>query len=442
MAGTQIVTTNDNKPLPESDENRMALNDYRHNSGELVADIEQFAKAHTVSFGRAQGHLVGGDEEFDSLTDAQKNLALLQASGVAVRDDEFGASTRTATIYDKPGLAAMFKQYIQDQYYYGVHTPRLMAIGQDVIQLPKLQAAENTRSSLPGTSFNIQTVGELEMPDVLIQDIEIADIIGARTETRNNRYVAPRVDPPEDYKNLIDIGEGGTIPTWKMGEGDVETRLKKSGYGIPMTYELLRSSDLTIQELAEFTMWMAFETNALQVNYGLNLALTNPKKTDTPEEFFALRTLPYSGKLERRDVMDMTIEAKRTSKAINWNMMVGDKTFLLDYADVDLFQNSASQFPMTPMMRDFYDAFRGMQRIRWRESEDVENLTGGARATALLMDTRFVLRYLMERNAMIEETDRDPSVQIETFYNTFSWNFCFLHTADIARAKVEVATSQ
>ena len=428
-----LVGPDDTRQLPADDFGRIPIVEAETHLDDRFRDVVQFADAYHVSLSRAAGHLF----EADADSDPDIGVDILERNGVKLVSDSQGPATLTAEVFDSPPLAAFAKEYIEECYFYQIHDQALFNVGKPMapgVGGPQLSPVAqfmrnvggmmdniaqfasnsgNTRGALPtaGNAFNPPTIG-MAMPDkVLYQDMEIADIVGEVREISGSKYTAPKVTEPKDYK-LTGIGEFGTIPKWRVQLGEDLAETSKAGYANEISYEFLRSGGETMEGLAQFAMWMAFLTTAEIVNEGVTLATSTGAKT-------------YSAggaTLDRKGVIKML--AQRT-KGTQFNCIVGNLDFFIEYAASDITFSSNNPAPLTVESmgrRVFLNTPMGMQQITYRTGDEVSNLSGSD-PKAGLWDKMFTLRYIFERNSNIEEEMTDAGIQAICFYRTF--NYCW-----------------
>ena len=426
-----LVGPDDTRQLPADDYGRMPIVEAETHLEDRYRDVVQFGETYNVSLSRAAEHLFAPDAD----SDTDISVDVLERNGVKLASDWQGPATGTEEVFDTPALAAFAKEYVENCYFYQVHDAALFRVGKpmapgvggpqmspvaqfmrnvggmmdNVAQFATNQG--NTRGALPsaGNAFNPPTVG-MVMPDkVLYQDMEIADIVGEVREITGSKYTAPKVTEPKDYK-LTGIGEFGTIPKWRVQLGEDLAETSKAGYANEISYEFLRSGGETMEGLAQFAMWMAFLTTAEIVNEGITLATSTGAKT-------------YSAggaTLDRKGAIKLL--AQRT-KGTQFNVIIGNLDFFVEYAATDITFNSNNNAPLTVESggsRVFLNTPMGMQQITYRTAAEVSNLSG-TDPKAGLWDKRFTLRYIFERNSNIEEQTTDASIQAICFYRTFSY---------------------
>ena len=266
------------------------------------------------------------------------------------------------------------------------------------------------------------------MPEkILYQDLEISDIIGSRQEISGSRATLPKVTEPKKWK-LTNIGEFGEIPKWRFGVGENLTELAKAGYGHEVSYELLRSPGQTMEGLALFAMWLAFNATRDIVDEGLQKAFNNARTGKTG-----------ATTLDRKSAIKMLAQRK---KGTQFNVAVGTLDAFVEYAAVDWTFNSNNPAPLTydtmGATRTFLNTPMGQQIITYRTGDEVAALSGANQKLGLI-DRRFVLEYFFERNSNIEEQDVNRGQQFVSFYRTFNYAWELMVMADDARYLAELA---
>ena len=208
-----------------------------------------------------------------------------------------------------------------------------------------------------------------------------------------------------------------------MGVGEALTDLAKCGWAYEVSYEFLRTPGSTMEGLALFAMWLAFNATRDIVNEGLQVAFDGAAPHTTA-----------STELNRKDAIRMLAQRKKGTQI---DLVVGNLDFFVEYAAVDWTLKSDNSGHLTydsmGATRTFLHTPMGQQIIAFRNDGEVAAIpdAGGGKAGAI--DSRFVLEYFFERNSNIEETDMDRGHQAVNFYRTFNYVFEKMVMADDAR---------
>lgn len=384
----------------------------------ITKDIMAFAEVHNVSLTKAASHMIDPDDDSDRdvIRDA------LERQGIALRSGREGPSTETAVVFNDPELAAWGIEYIQEVFFSQVHDEQFWQVGTP--HSVGFAGRGSARGDLPtqGNAFNPPTVVPIMGDKILYQDLEIADIIGARREITGSRATLPKVTEPKNWK-LTNIGEFGEIPKFRMGVGELLTELAKCGWAYEVSYEFLRTPGSTMEALALFAMWLAFNATRDIVNEGLQLAFDGATAHSTG-----------AAELTRKSAIRMLAQRKKGTQI---NLVVGDLEFFVEYAAVDWTLKSNNEGHLTydsmGATRTFLHTPMGRQLIAFRNDGEVASLPAASPPVAGAIDTRFVLEYFFERNSNIEETDMNRGQQAVNFYRTFNYAFEKMVMADDAR---------
>ena len=415
----------DTKVLPAQDFQTIEAAKIGQDSLKSVTDVVMaYADAHNVSFSKAATHLIKPAED----SDADIVVDVLERNGIALTSGMAHQSTPTQRVFDNAALSAWGIEYVQNCFFYQIHDAAFFRIGTHSVGFAA-NAGGAGRGALPteGNAFNPPTAIPVMPEKILYQDLEIADIIGSRQEISGSRATLPKVTEPKNWK-LTNIGEFADIPTWRFSVGENLTELSKAGYGHEVSYELLRSPGQTMEGLALFAMWLAFNATRDIVNEGLQLGFNSARTGKTG-----------ATTLDRKSAIKMLAQRK---KGTQFSLAVGTLDAFVEYASVDWTMNSNNPAPLTydtmGATRTFLDSPLGRQIIAYRDDTEVAAL-GGATEKLGLMDTRFVLEYFFERNSNIEEQDINRAQQYVSFFRTFSYTFAKMVMSDEARYVAELA---
>lgn len=415
----------DTKVLPANDFGKIKAEAVSGEGLKSVTDeVMAYADAHNVSFSKAAAHLIASADDSDPDIIAD----VLERNGIALTSSMQAGSTPTARVFDDSDMAAWAIEYVQNCFFYQIHDAAFFRIGTHSVGFAA-NAGGATRGALPGegNAFNPPTVLPIMPEKILYQDLEIADIIGGRQEVSGSKATLPKVTEPKNWK-LTGIGEFGDIPTWRFGVGENLTELAKAGYGHEVSYELLRAPGQTMEGLALFAMWLAFNATRDIVDEGLQLAFAGARTGKTG-----------ATTLDRKSAIKMLAQRR---KGTQFNLAVGTLDAFVEYAAVDWTFNSNNPAPLTydtmGATRTFLNTPMGQQIITYRSGEEVAALSGANQKLGL-MDTRFVLEYFFERNSNIEEQDINRSKQFVSFFRTFTYGWEKKVMADDARYVAELA---
>ena len=441
-----VVGPDDTKALPDDDYQSVPIVQASGDTlDETYREVVSFAETHNVSLARAAQHYLepADDSDPDPVVD------VLERNGVKLFGDAQGPATPTEPVFSNRALAAFATSYIQDCYFYQIHDAAFWRVGKPFVpafqkvhhsqsnliasfmkdlnaalcNIAEFAGGGDARSALPDqyNAFNPPEVG-MAMPEkVLYQDLEIADITGEVREISGSKFTAPKVTPPKNYK-LTGIGEFGSIPIWTTGLGEDQVETSKAGYGQRCSYEFLRTGGETMEGLAQFAMWLAFLTTAAIVDEGIALTMTSGGKSHAVG----------AATLDTKSAIKMLADKTR---GVQYNVVVGNLDFFVEYASTDITFKSNNYAPLTfdDRSRVFLNTPMGRQQITWRDGTEVSGLAGNT-GKASLWDLRFVLRYILERNSNIEEQDIERGEQYIDFYRTFNYAWDLMSMADDARS--------
>lgn len=409
---------NDMRALPEGDfhtvkADAVAGQDFT----KVTKDVVAFADAHNVSLTKAAGHLIEPDDE----SDKDIIVDVLERNGIALTSGRQGPSTDTAVVFNDAELAAWGTEYVQEVFFSQIHDEQFWQVGTG--HSVGFAGRGSARGDLPtdGNAFNPPTIVPIMGDKILYQDLEIADIIGSRREIMGSKVTLPKVTEPKNWK-LTNIGEFGEIPKFRMGVGEQLEEIAKCGWAYEVSYEFLRTPGSTMEALALFAMWLAFNATRDIVDEGLQLA-------------FSGATAYSSGAatLDRKSAIKMLAQREKGTQI---NLVVGNLDFFVEYGAVDWTLNSNEKGYLTydsmGATRTFLNTPMGQQLISYRTGTEVAAVAGSD-PIAGAIDRRFVLEYFFERNSNIEETDMNRGQQAVNFYKTFNYGFAKMVMANDAR---------
>lgn len=383
--------------LPADKYQCIGAQDFADNPELHISEVREFAKTYEMTYGDAVEYLIEPDEE--SSADAIEDY--LERRGFVLESTRANQSTPTPQVFNNEADSEAATEWVKDEYFNFIHNDRFWTVGVNPVSF----AGGNTRGGLTDV-MNRGEVGMVDPTYLAVGDIELADIIGRRIPIQGNKYIAPHVTKPKNYK-LTGIAELGDIPVWKMTTGETPVKTLKAGYGHIISYEMLRTDgDFTMEALAEFSRMLAFLTLQEVINRGIKLVADG-----------ATAYAP-SAALNKQEYIKLVGQRKTGT---SYNTIIGTLEFMADYLGVDLSYASANTVAGVGA-RSLIEMLVGGQRLGIRDHTEISNFTQATKK-AVMFDRRFCLEYVFGRNSDVEEEDRNPSNQSISFFNTFDFAF-------------------
>ena len=268
--------------------------------------------------------------------------------------------------------------------------------------------------------FDQPTYGIEVRRDVRVR-LMLMHVIGKRIPITGSTYKPGVVETPEDTK-LRPVAEGTDLPEYLLKTGSQTVTTQKIGYGLRITDELIGNASMTMELVTETQRQKAAQVENALVNATVQLVGDGATA-------HALTAMPTD--LEWGDLHLLPDDSYAIS------IMVGTRGYVSRFKTTDFYYNSFNMKPTTPMRRQYIDEYAELETVAKKTPAQVATLTEtGPKDVGIAWDRMCGVNYVVERRAMISESDRNTANQTTLITNSHRYQLYKPADADQCRYRV------